>query len=107
MVSFIHNGSNIFKTNGTKSKSKQKDKNIIFESQAEDHQISTRTLELYANSLKQLFYGYIYEKKYLAVDSSKGCFCQFVDRNIVSSKLKYYLLAGDTTQVSIFFPCKR
>ena len=37
MVSFIHNGSNIFKTNGTKSKSKQKDKNIIFESQAEDH----------------------------------------------------------------------
>ena len=35
MVSFIHNGRNIFKTNGTKSKSKQKDKNIIFESQAE------------------------------------------------------------------------
>ena len=57
--------------------------------------------------MKQLFYSYIYEKKYLAVDSSKGCFCQFVDRNIVSSKLKYYLLAGDTTQVSIFFSLQK
>ena len=37
MVSFIHNGSYIFKINGTKSKSKQNDKNIISESQAEDH----------------------------------------------------------------------
>ena len=44
-----------------------------------------------------------YEKTILGVHFTKGCFCQFVDRNVVSLMLKYYLLAGDTRKVSIFF----
>ena len=62
MVSFIYNGSGIttwmghsFKTKSTKSKEAFL-RYILFEFQAANHQISTRTLELYANSLKQLFY---------------------------------------------------
>ena len=33
----------------------------------------------------------------------KGVLCQFVDRKVVSLIPKYYLLAGDTSQVSVFF----
>ena len=34
----------------------------------------------------------------------KGVFsCQFVDRKVMGLVPKYYLLAGDTSQVSIFF----
>ena len=66
MVSFIHNGSEIttwmghrFKTKSTISRATFlpwhfKD-NFFLEFQAADLQISTWTLELYANSLKQLF----------------------------------------------------
>ena len=43
------------------------------------------------------------KKTYLAVHFTKGCFfCQFVDTNVVGLMPKYYLLAGDTSQVSIF-----
>ena len=64
MVSFIHSESEIitwmsysFKTKTTKSNAKQQflEQDIFFESQAADYQISTRTPELYANSLEQLF----------------------------------------------------
>ena len=34
----------------------------------------------------------------------KGVFCQFVDKKVVSLVPKCYLLAGDTSQVSTFFP---
>ena len=56
---------------------------------------------MYTNSLKQL----IYEKTYLAVHYTEGCFCQFVDRKVVGLMLtyfKYYLLSGDASQVSVF-----
>ena len=56
---------------------------------------------MYTNSLKQL----IYEKTYLAVHCTEGCFCQFVDRKVVGLMLtyfKYYLLSGDASQVSVF-----
>ena len=52
---------------------------------------------------KNYFYKYTYEKTYLAVYFTKGCFCQFVDRKVVGLMPKYYLLAGDASQVSIFF----
>ena len=42
-------------------------------------------------------------KKQLAVHFTTGCFCQFVDRKVVGLMPKYYLLTGDTSQVSIFF----
>ena len=61
------------------------------------------TLELYANSLKQL-YSYIYEKTYLAVHFTKGFFFfQIVDRKVLGLIPKYTLLAGDTNHVSIIF----
>ena len=45
-------------------------------------------------------------KKYVFTAASikaKGFFCQFVDRKVVGLIPKYYLLAGDTSQVSNFF----
>ena len=74
MVSFIHSGSEIttwmeynFKTKSTKSKA------TFLRSQAVDHQIKTRTLELYANSL-YIFIAACLKKTYLAVHFTKGCF---------------------------------
>ena len=68
MVSFIHNGSEITTWMGHTLKTKSTtfraaflilpwhfQVNFFFEFQAADHQISTRTLELFAKSLKQLF----------------------------------------------------
>ena len=43
------------------------------------------------------------KKTYLAVHFTKGCFCQFIDIKVVGLMPKYYLLAGDTSQVYIFF----
>ena len=34
---------------------------------------------------------------------TSGCCCRFVDKNVVSLMPKYYLLARDTSKVSIFF----
>ena len=43
------------------------------------------------------------KKTYLAVHFTKGrFFCQFVDKKVVDFIPKYYLFAGDTSQVSIF-----
>ena len=54
------------------------------------------------------FYSCTYGKTYLAVHfTSKYFFCQFVDRKVVDSTPKYYLLAGDTNQVSNSCPCVR
>ena len=36
---------------------------------------------------------------------SEQAFCRFGDIKIVSSTPKYYLVAGDTNQVSNCFPC--
>ena len=69
MVNFIHNQSDVttwmghsFKIKSTKSRATflrhiniYIHNNFFFEFQAADHQISTRTVELNANSLKQLF----------------------------------------------------
>ena len=48
---------NSFEIKSAKLKGKEhfSDKNNFFESPTADQQISTRTLEMYANSLKQLF----------------------------------------------------
>ena len=37
----------------------------------------------------------------------KGCFASVCCRKIMGLVSKYYMLAGDTSQVSIFFPCIR
>ena len=42
------------------------------------------------------------KKTYLAVHFTKGCSYQFVDKKVVGLMPKYYPLAGDTSQVSIF-----
>ena len=60
MMSFIHNGSKITSWMGIASKPKAQHPEEhfyrgFFEFQSAQHQISTRKLELYANSLKQLF----------------------------------------------------
>ena len=59
MVSFIHNESEITTSKAKAQNPKQhfQDRSIFFnlKQQPPDHQISTKTLELYANSLKQLF----------------------------------------------------
>ena len=65
--------------------------------------LAQNTLELRANSLKQLFYICICEKQIYQFILPKGSFCQFVDRKVVDLTSKYYLLAGYTSQVSIFF----
>ena len=55
------------------------------------------------NGSKSYFYSYTYEKTYLVVQFTKGCF--FV--NFLTEKLwvlgpKYYLLTGDTAKFQIF-----
>ena len=62
MMSFFHNGSEIktwmeysFKAKSTESKAIFLRQTSFFGCQAADHKISTRTPELYADSLKQLF----------------------------------------------------
>ena len=40
------------------------------------------------------------KKAYLAVHFTKGCFYQCDDRKVVGLMPKYYLLAGDESQVS-------
>ena len=48
------------------------------------------------------------KKAYLAVHYTKGYFfCQFVDKKVVGLMPKYDLLAGDKSQLSIFFLHKR
>ena len=50
------------------------------------------------------FYSYPYGKIYLAVHFNKGFFFQFVvDTKVMGLVPKYYLLTGDTRQVSISF----
>ena len=49
------------------------------------------------------FHSYTYEKIYLVVHFTKGCFYQFGNRKVVGLMFNYYLLTGDTSQVSIFF----
>ena len=49
------------------------------------------------------FYSYTYQKTYLAVHFIKECFFyQFFDRKVVGLVPEYYVLAGDTSHVSIF-----
>ena len=43
------------------------------------------------------------KKTYLAVNFTKGCFCQFVDKKVAGLMPKYYLVAGDTNQFLLFF----
>ena len=87
MVSFIHNGNEIttqiwfnfkIKTFWQKQKlqipSNVFKKNICFEYQAADHQISKQTLELHANSQNKIFLQPHLSKKYLADCFNRGCF---------------------------------
>ena len=42
------------------------------------------------------------KKIYIAVHFTKSSFCQFVNRKVVGLMPKYYLLAGDASQVYFF-----
>ena len=67
-------------------------------------QHSTKILEF--TETNSCFYSFTYEKKYISSSSS----CQWVDffvnlladRKVINSTPKYYLLARDTNQASIF-----
>ena len=115
MASFSPNGSEIttwmgynFKTKSkiTKSQATILRKTSFFHFQAEDHQISTKTLKLHTNLIISYFYSYTYEKTSLAVHFTKECFfCQFVGMKVtlwVQCQSIYYLLTVDTSDVSIF-----
>ena len=43
------------------------------------------------------------KKKFSSSFYQRVLFCQFVDRKVVGLMPKYYLLAGDTSQVFFFF----
>ena len=115
MLSFNHIWSDIttwtgysFKTKIQKHKIKSnilKIRTSFFESQVADSWISTRTLELCANSPKQLFlYLHLWKNIFSSSFSQSVLFfCKFVDRKIVGLMPKYYLLPGDTSKVSIIF----
>ena len=74
--------------------------NIFFE--AAYHWISIKTLELYANWLKQLLIATPikrHDEQFVLLK----VFCQFVDRKVVGLLPKYFLIAGYTNQVSVYF----
>ena len=73
-----------------------RDKNIFFEFQAAYHLISTRKLEFYAKSLKQLI-----------IISSSFHQRLFLNSKVMGLVPKYYLLAGDTSHISFFFSYMR
>ena len=108
LVSFIHNGSETTTWMGyslnTKS-TKYKDKNMFFEFQA----ASCRSLDQHKDTggVHQLTKTAIFKVKPMKKHIQQfilpqSVFCQFVDRKVVGLMPKYYLLAGDTSQVSIF-----
>ena len=74
-----------FKTKTAKSK-----KYFWENFEAEDYQISLRTLEL-STYWNNYFYNYAYKNLFY----QRAICGQFCDRNIVGLMLKYYLLAGD------------
>ena len=81
MVGFIHNGSEIttwlghsFKTKHTKSRPTFLRYNVFFKFQAADNSISTKKLELQANTLKLTFFSCTFERTYLAIYFTKECF---------------------------------
>ena len=111
-MSFIHNGSEItwmghsFKTKNTKPK-----QNNIFKKITSFLNLKLQIIRLpqghwtcTPTHYNSYFCSCTYEKTYLAVHFIKDFFfCQFVDRKVVDLMPKYYLLAADTSQVSIFF----
>ena len=111
MVSFIHNGNGIttwigysFKTKSTKSKKRSNIFKIasFLKLKLQIIRLAQGQWSCTPTLLNSYFYSYTFEKTYLAVHFTKGCFCQFVDRKFVGLMPKYYLLVGDTSQVSIF-----
>ena len=112
MMSFIHSGSEIatwmehsFNQNQAKAQNPKQHKittSFLFwiwsSKSLKGHWSCTPT---HWNSC---FYSYTYEKTYyLALHFTKRCFfCQFVDRKVTGLGPNYYLLPGDTSQVSIF-----
>ena len=110
MVSFIHNGSGIITWMGHSFKTKNKKSKATF---LREHLFlisSCRSLDYHKDTgvVHQLTKTAIFiatpMKKHLAVLFTKECFfCQFVDIKVMGLVPKYYLLATDTSQVSIFF----
>ena len=111
MVSFILNGNKIttwkgynFKTKSTKSKATFLRYEHLFRISScrslDQHKDTgvvrkfTKTAIFIATPMKKHIYQFILPK---------GVLCQFVDRKVVTLIPKYYLLAGDTSQVSVFF----
>ena len=113
MVSFILNGNEItswmgysFKSKSTKSRAKQH-----FSLKRTSFLLSScKLLDSYKDTEDErqlnktaIFIDTPMKKAYLAIHFIKGCFCQFLDIKVLSLMPKYYLLAGETSQGSIFF----
>ena len=112
MVSFIHNGTVIttwmrysFKTTSAKSKVKQhfSEKNIFLNlkqqiiglAQGQWSCMPTHSNSYFCSCFckKNIFSSSFYQRV---------LFCKFADKKVVGSMSKYYLLARDRSQVSIF-----
>ena len=106
MVSFIHNESEITAWMGYSFK-KHKIQSNIFKIRTYFLNIKLQIIRLAqghwnctTTHRNSYFYSYTNEKTFLAVHFPKGC--QFVDSKVLDLVPKYYLLAGDTSQVFIF-----
>ena len=83
---------------------RKKSNNWPMVSSIHNFKFKLKIIRLDDNSLKQLFYSYTYEKNIFSSSFYQRVF--FVE--LLTEKLwvwvtKYYLLARDTSQVSIFF----
>ena len=111
MVSFIHNGIEIppwmgynFKTKSTKSKALfLKIRTSFLNFTLHIIRLAQGHLSCTPTHWNSYFYSYTYEKTYVAVHFTKRCFLsEFANRKDMGLLSKYKLLAGDTSQVSIF-----
>ena len=101
MVSFAHNRSEIttwmrynLKTKSTKSQATSLRKKICLNYKLQIIRLAQGHWSCKLTHQNSYFYSQTFEKIYLAVNFTKGCFfCQFVDRKVMGLMAKYYLLA--------------
>ena len=113
MVSFIHNGSEITTWMGIASKPKVQNlrQSNIFKKRTSFLNLKLQIIRLpqghwsyTPTNYNSYFCSCTYEKNIFSSSFyQRVFFCQFVDRNVVGLMPKYYLLAGDTSQIFIFF----
>ena len=111
MVSFIHNGIEIppwmgynFKTKSTKPKATfLKIRTSFLNFTLHIIRLAQGHLNCTPTHWNSYFYSYTYEKTFVAVHFTKRYFLsELTNRKVMGLVWRYNLLAGDTSQVSIF-----